>query len=68
MKKAADAYSKGDFQTVITYLNPLAEQGDAAAQYNLGFLYMKGKGVPQDIKMVIKWYTKAAEQGNAKAQ
>ena len=68
LKKAADAYSKGDFQTAITYLNPLAEQGDAAAQYNLGFLYMKGKGVPQDIKMVIKWYTKAAKQGYANAQ
>ena len=25
-----------------------AEQGDAAAQYNLGMLYADGRGVPQD--------------------
>ena len=38
-----------------------AEQGHAKAQYNLGLMYDKGKGVVQDHKEAAKWYTKAAE-------
>ena len=45
-----------------------AEQGDAAAQIQLGFTYEHGKGVPQDYKEAVKWYLKAAEQGNAIGQ
>lgn len=45
-----------------------AEQGHAAAQYNLGVMYANGQGVPQDDKEAVKWYTRAAEQGYADAQ
>ena len=45
-----------------------AEQGDAAAQFNLGLMYADGDGVPKDAVEAVKWYRKAAEQGNAKAQ
>ena len=45
-----------------------AEQGDAKAQFNLGFAYYKGDGVTQDYAESAKWYLKAADQGNAKAQ
>jgi len=45
-----------------------AEQGDAEAQANLGFMYANGEGVPQDDVEAVKWYRKAAEQGYAKAQ
>jgi len=38
------------------------------AQFNLGVMYRKGKGVPQDYKTAVKWYRLAAEQGNAHAQ
>ena len=31
-------------------------------------MYRKGKGVPQDYKTAVKWYTLAAEQGTARAQ
>ncbi len=47
---------------------PLAKQGNANAQYNLGVMYDKGRGVPQDYAEAVKWYRKAAEQGHAKAQ
>ncbi len=40
-----------------------AEQGDVYAQYNLGQMYAKGKGVPQDYTEALKWFHKAAEQG-----
>ena len=31
-------------------------------------MYEDGQGVPQDYKQAVKWYTKAAEQGDADAQ
>ena len=45
-----------------------AEEGDADAQYNLGVMYYKGQGLPQNIGTAVKWYTLSAEQGNVKAQ
>jgi TPR repeat protein len=45
-----------------------AEQGDADAQYKLGFRYENGWGFPQDFSEAVKWYRKAAEQGHTSAQ
>lgn len=46
----------------------LANQGNASAQYNLGVMYYKGKGVLRDNTKAFEWFQKAADQGNAKAQ
>ena len=46
----------------------LAEKGDKEAQFNLGLMYHRGEGIPQDNKEAIKWLRKAAEQGLAEAQ
>jgi len=51
-----------------TDIRKLAEQGVAEAQCNLGVMYCKGRGVPQDYKEAARWYRKAAEQGNDRAQ
>ena len=45
-----------------------AEQGHALAQFNLGLMYHKGEGVPQDHTEAAWWYRRAAEQGHANAQ
>ena len=45
-----------------------ADQGDAAAQFNLGFCYSNGQGVPQSYEDAVKWYRKSADQGDAAAQ
>jgi hypothetical protein len=66
--KGFDAWDRGDFAIALREWTPLAEQGDAVAQYNLGQMYHNGDGVPQDYKTAVKWYTLAAEQGNADAQ
>ena len=65
---ATDAYERKDYETAYKLILPLAEQGDAQAQYNLGVMYDKGRGIPQDYKEAIKWYRLSAEQGFAKAQ
>ena len=67
-QKGLTAYESGDFATALREWEPLAEQGYANVQFNLGVMYDNGKGVPQDDKTAVKWYTLAAEQGIASAQ
>jgi len=62
------AHDSEDYATAMREWQPLAEQGDAQAQYHVGLLYHKGRGVPQDDAQARKWYAKAAAQGQAKAQ
>ena len=45
-----------------------AEQGHAAAQYNLAYLYDQGFGVPQNNRAVEKWSRLVAEQGDVATQ
>ena len=62
------AYDRGDYAKAYKEFRVLAEQGDAKAQYYLGFMYCNGFGVPQDFAEAVKWWRKSAEQGNAEAQ
>ena len=62
------AFERGDYATALRLWRPLAAQGNAFAQSNLGFMYDTGQGVPQDYGEAAKWYRLAAEQGNARAQ
>ncbi len=68
LERGIDAYQNGDYATALTEFRLLAEQGDANAQNNLGAMYERGDGVPQDYKESVKWYRLAAEQGAAYAQ
>ena len=63
-----NAYKKGDYTTALREWRPLADQGDAFAQFGLGEMYSRGHGVAQDYVQALKWYRKAADQGNASAQ
>ena len=56
LQKGLDAYESGDYATALAEWKPLAEAGDAVAQYNLGQMYRQGKGVPQDYEEAVKWY------------
>ena len=62
------AYNRGDYATAFQEWLPLAEQGDAEAQYKFGTLYHNGYGVSKNNIEAIKWYRKAAEQGHEQAQ
>ncbi len=67
-RAGAKAYTLGDYATAFKEWRPLAEQGDATAQYSLGTMYRHGQGVPQDDAQARGWYLKAAEQGYVFAQ
>jgi TPR repeat protein len=44
------ALQRSDFAVAMRLLRPLAAAGNANAQFNLGWMYANGKGVPQDYK------------------
>jgi TPR repeat protein len=67
-QKGLTAAKSGDYATALQHFRPLAKQGNASAQKNIGVMYSMGKGVPKDHKTAVKWYRLAAEQGNADAQ
>src|ERR1051326_4123904 len=68
MEDGQTAYNMGDYKTALEIWRPLAEEGNARAQNNLGVMYENGKGVPQNIAEAVKGYSLAAGQGYAGAQ
>ena len=50
---------------LVDLLKAKAEQGEAEAQFNLGYMYATGEGVPQNDTEAVRWYRMAAEQGDA---
>jgi uncharacterized protein len=67
-KTGLAAYDRGDFRTALNEWLPVAERGDANAEFNVGLLYATGKGAKQDFRQAAAWYRKAAEQGVGAAQ
>ena len=62
------ALERGDYATALREFRVSAAQGVADAQHNLGVMYERGYGVPQNYAEAVKWYRKAADQGTAEAQ
>ncbi len=62
------SYLKGDYQAAYNEWLPLAELGDAEAQYNIGVMFDEGAGVSQDLAAAADWYRRAGEQGFLDAQ
>ena len=62
------AYEDHDYETAVKEWRPLAEAGEAAAQFNLGLMYLDGNGVPLSYAEAASWFRRAADQGYAKAQ
>ena len=62
------AYQKGDYDTAHDLWAPLAEAGDARAQFNLALLYGNALGRTLDRETARRWFQAAAEQGNVQAQ
>ena len=59
-----EAYERGDFSNAMRMFRLVAEQGDSAAQYNLGVMYHNGQGVPQDNICSHAWFNIAASNGS----
>lgn len=68
VKAGVDAWSQRNYTGAVAQWRPLADRGDADAQFNMGQAYKLGRGVPQDMKIAQSWFEKASQQGHEKAQ
>lgn len=59
-EEAIAAYESGDYATAVRRLRPLAEQGDPAGQYKVGFMYERGQGLTQDLVLAYMWFDLSA--------
>jgi uncharacterized protein len=64
----AAAVGLSSAQVNVSALKAKAENGDAEAQYFLGVFYNEGQGVQPNAAEALKWFRKAAKQGNVDAQ
>ena len=68
MAEAMSAYRQADYAEAARQMRPLAERGDAKAQFWLGRLHAGGRGVPKDHQEAMRWFEQAGGQGHVMAQ
>jgi tetratricopeptide (TPR) repeat protein len=68
VKAGIDRWTRGDYAGAIAQWRPLAEAGNADAQFNMGQAYKLGRGVAANAATAQSWYQKAARQGHEQAQ
>jgi len=68
VKAGVERWMRGDYAGAIAQWRPLADAGNADAQFNLGQAYKLGRGVPANAATAQSWYQKAARQGHEQAQ
>ena len=64
-EKYDDLWKNEDYETLLPIVRSAAESGNSEEQSDLGVMYQLGFGVAIDISTALKWYLKAAEQGNS---
>src|SRR5215212_2485160 len=68
VKAGIEAWQRADYPGAVAIWRPLAEKGDADAQFNLGQAYRLGRGVPTNLSAAQTWFERAASQGHLDAQ
>jgi hypothetical protein len=68
VKAGIEAWQRADYGTAVSIWRPLAEKGDADAQFNLGQAYRLGRGVPINLGMAKSWFERAANSGHLDAE
>jgi TPR repeat protein len=68
LQAGTEAARRGDYETALAQWRPLAESGDAAAQFNVAMMYARGDGVREDFAEAARWFRLASEQGQVDAQ
>jgi hypothetical protein len=68
VKAGIDAWQRADYSAAVGIWRPLAEKGDADAQFNLGQAYRLGRGVPINLGAAKTWFERAAASGHLDAE
>lgn len=64
---AVEAMRTGDFAEAYCIIRPLADHGDADAQYNIGWMYLNGYGLRVNDALALEWWQRASKQGHIEA-
>jgi TPR repeat protein len=67
LEEGKTSYETGNFKEAFHRLLPLASEGNAHAEYAVGYMYYYGYGVPVDAESGIFWMQKSASQNYAPA-
>ena len=68
VKSGIEAWQRSDYSGAVAIWRPLAEKGDADAEFNLGQAYRLGRGVPINLSAAKTWFERAAGQGHLDAE
>ena len=68
VKAGIEAWQQADYSRAVTIWRPLAEKGNADAQFDLGEAYRLGRGVSINLGAATTWFERAAKQGHIDAQ
>ena len=68
VKSGIEAWQRADYAGAVSIWRPLAEKGDADAEFNLGQAYRLGRGVPINLALAKNWFEKAASAGHLDAE
>ena len=68
VKTGIEAWQRADYAKAVSIWRPLAESGDADAQFNLGQAYRLGRGVTINLGAAKTWFERAAIAGHLDAQ
>lgn len=63
----AAAYNAGDYAAAYRIWRPLAEEGNARAQFHIGALYFEGRGVGKDLDAARMWLGRSSANGSSLA-
>jgi hypothetical protein len=67
-RKVSKAYRRGDYATALAGYSALARKGNAEAQFRIGIMHDKGRGVPENDAKAIEWFRRAADWGHLESQ
>lgn len=65
---AEDILQSGNCKKAFSLIQPLATEGNAEAQRDLGWMYFQGCGVEKSNRQAFDWFSQSAARGNADAQ
>jgi cell division septation protein DedD len=68
VKAGIEAWQRADYAAAVAIWRPLAEAGDADAQFNLGQAYRLGRGAPINLAAAKTWFERAASSGHVDAE
>lgn len=67
LRRGQLSFQEQNYHDAFIRLTPLAKNGNARAQYAIGYMYFYGQGITENHERGIFWMQRAARQGQPQA-